>query len=235
MYKGKKIAVVMPVYNGGWKTKEIILKTPKIYDVFIAVDDGSSDESYKVLQSVKNIILLKHKENKGYGGAQKTLYREALKYNVDYAVLLHQDGQYSPNEIPLLLDKAIETGADIVLGSRVMSGKKAMLTGGVPKYKYYGNVFLTKLENIVFRTKISEFHTGFRAYSKNAMKSINFEELTDKYYFDSDVILEARRKKLKVAETPIGIYYHENLTYANPISYGFEIIYLILRYILKRH
>ncbi len=232
VYNGKRIAVVMPAYNAETKICGVIQRTPKIYDVYIVVEDKSKDGTLQVLKTINGIVLIEHARNMGYGGAQKTLYREALKYNVDYAVLLHDDGQYLPEEMPKLLDNAIANNSDIVLGSRVLGGK--MKDGKVPIYKYYGNIFLTLLENIAFGTSISEFHSGYRVYSKNAMKRINWDALTNKYYFDSDIILAALEKKLKITEEPISVHYWENITAANPFSYGLEILYLIGKHTIKR-
>ncbi len=237
MYKNKKIAVVMPAYNCDFKIESVIKKIPKIYDKFIAVDDKSTDKTLQVLEKIKkntkDMVLIKHPANRGYGGAQKTLYKAALDEGIDYAVLLHQDGQYDPSEIPMLVDAAIKKDADVILGSRVLSGK--MKEGEIPFYKIFGNKFLTALENLAFGTKITEFHTGYRVYSKNAMKWMPFDKLTDKYYFDSQVLLHLLDKKAKIAEVPISVNYKENVTSANPFSYGMEILYLIIKYKLKRY
>src|SRR3989344_5131682 len=127
MYKNKKLAVLMPAYNADFKIESVINKTPKIYDKFIVVEDKSTDKTLEVLRKVKkrmpDMVLIEHKENKGYGGAQKTLYKEAIKHGFDYVVLLHDDGQYNPAEITNLFDVAIKNKADLVLGSRIMSGK----------------------------------------------------------------------------------------------------------------
>ena len=226
----------MPAYNAETKILGVIRRIPKIYDKFIVVDDKSPDGTLHVLKKIKpkikNMILIVHEQNKGYGGAQKTLYAEALKQNVDYAVLLHDDGQYLPEEMTNLLNDAIDKKADILLGSRIL-GKK-MIEGGIPFYKRLGNIFLTFLENLTFDTTVSEFHTGYRVYSKRAMKAMNFENLTDKYYFDSEVILQLLQKKMKIVEVPISVDYKENITAANPFTYGLEIVYLILKHITKR-
>lgn len=233
MYKGKNIVVAMPAYNGGEKIAGVIARTPKIFDTFLVVDDASTDSTLRILQNIKNIQILRHEKNKGYGGAQKTLYKESLKRGADYTVLLHQDGQYDPAEMPKLVDAAINEQADVVLGSRILSGKQTMIKGGVPLYKYYGNKFLTAVENIAFGTHIAEFHTGYRVYSRNAIEKINLDSLTDKYYFDSDIILEALKHNLKIIQVPIGVHYYENVTAANPISYGFEILFLVFKHILR--
>ena len=236
MFKQKSFAVVMPAYNAESKINGVINRIPRIYDKFIVVDDKSTDDTLQVLKKIKpkmkNMILLLHKKNKGYGGAQKTLFKEALKSNVDYAVLLHDDGQYDPKEMTNLLNVAIENNADIVLGSRILGGK--MKEGGVPFYKQIGNKFLTALENIAFGTKITEFHTGYRVYSRQALRKIKWDKLTNKYYFDSEVILEILRNKLKIIEVPISVNYRENITAANPFTYGLEILYLIIRHIIGR-
>lgn len=220
----------MPAYNAEAKIISVIRRIPKVYDKLIVVDDKSTDATLQVLKKFKpkmeKMVLIVHKKNKMYGGAQKTLYKNALKYNVDYVVLLHDDGQYLPEEMTKLLDTAIKNNADVVLGSRVLGGK--MKEGGIPFYKRIGNRFLTTMENMAFGTQISEFHTGYRVYSKNALKKINWRKLTNKYYFDSEVILEVLRNKLKIVEVPISVNYRENVTAANPFIYGLEILYLII-------
>lgn len=232
-YRGKKIIVAMPAYNAESKIRNVIYSTPKIYDTFLVVEDKSTDGTLGVLKKISFIRLIRHEENRGYGGAQKTLYSEALKIrDADYVVLLHDDGQYDPAEMPVLLDCAIDSGADVVLGSRVLGGK--MREGGVPLYKYFGNKFLTALENLFFGTGISEFHTGYRVYSRRALERMNFKGLTDKYYFDSEILLEAIDKGLKISEAPISVRYKENITAANPFTYGLEIVYLIARHTLGR-
>lgn len=228
MYEKKKIAVIMPAYNAASKIAGVIEKTPKIFDWYIVVDDASTDGTLQVLEKIPGILLLKHGKNRGYGGAQKTLFKNAIECRADYAVLLHDDGQYRPEEMTVLLDAAISRNADVVLGSRVMGGK--MKAGGVPAYKYYGNLFLTALENVAFGTKITEFHTGYRAYSRKALETMEFDKLTDKYYFDSEILLEAISKGLKIIEAPVSVNYRENITAANPFTYGLEIVYLILKY-----
>jgi len=237
MYKNKKLAVLMPAYNADFKIESVINKIPTIYDKFIVVEDKSTDKTLEVLKKIKkrmpNMILIEHKANKGYGGAQKTLYKEALKHNFDYVVLLHDDGQYDPKETIKLFDAAIKNKADLVLGSRILSGK--MKEGKVPFYKIFGNKFLTAIENASFGTKITEFHTGYRVYSRRALQSMKFGELTDKYYFDSQVILHLLEAKNKIIEIPISVNYQENITAANPFSYGLEIVYLILKYKLRRY
>ena len=226
----------MPAYNAETKIAGVIKRIPKIYDKFIVVDDKSPDNTLQVLKKIKpktkSMILIVHDQNRGYGGAQKTLFTESLKQNVDYAVLLHDDGQYLPEEMTKLLDAAIDKKADIILGSRILGGK--MREGGVPFYKQFGNKFLTYLENLAFGTAISEFHTGYRVYSRKAMRAMKFDQLTDKYYFDSEVILQLLRKKVKIVEVPISVDYKENVTAANPFSYGLEILYLIFKHITKR-
>jgi glycosyltransferase involved in cell wall biosynthesis len=232
VYKNKRIAVVMPAYNAESKIAGVIARTPRIYEYFVVVDDKSTDGTLGVLEKTRGIRLLKHAKNRGYGGAQKTLYKEALRLGVDYAVLLHDDGQYDPAEMTKLLDCAIERAADVVLGSRVLGGR--MAEGGVPLYKYLGNRALTALENAFFGTSISEFHTGYRVYSRRALELIDWDALTDKYYFDSEVFVQVLAKRLRIAEVPISVHYKENITAANPVTYGMEIVYLLGSYALSR-
>lgn len=234
MYKGKYITVVMPSYMSSKKrVADVAKRVPDFVDKFIAIDDKSPDNTYEILKRIKKIDkVLQHKKNRGYGGAQKTLYKEALKYRTDYAVMIHDDGQYLPEEMGALIDNAIRNKSDIVLGSRVLGGK--MKEGGVPAYKYWGNRFLTEFENVCFGTNISEYHTGFRVFSRRALEKLAWEKFTDGYYIDTEDLFDAVERGMKITEEPISVDYRMNVTAANPFSYGLDIVGISLKFAAHR-
>lgn len=239
-YQSKKIIVVMPVYNTAKSIENVFKRIPRvIYSRLfkvIMVNDGSSDNSVEVISKLrkkyKKIELISHSKNKGYGAAQKTGFNKAVKYGADIGVLLHSDGQYSPELLPKML-KPFNHGADIVMGSRILGG--SALKGGMPLHRYLGNRFLTKIENIVYGMNISEFHTGYMLYSKKALNTINFNKLSNKFHFDGEMILMAGKKKLKIVEIPIPTIYAQEKSYLNPITYGFDVLKILFKYIIGKY
>lgn len=235
-----KIVVIMPAYNAEKTIGDVFKRVPKdaykrIFE-FIVINDGSEDDTENVVKNLKKkykkIKLVNHEHNKGYGRAQKTGYREALKDGADIAVLLHSDGQYAP-ELLLEMIKPIEEGeADIVGGSRMLGGKA--LEGNMPLVRYYGNIFLTKLENFVFRMNLTSYHDGYKAYSRKALEEIPFEKYSNDFYFDSEMLVGAKRKNLKIVEIPIPTRYAGEKSYLNPIKYGFGVLGVIFKYIIRR-
>jgi glycosyltransferase involved in cell wall biosynthesis len=231
--------VVMPAYNAG-KTIESVFERlpreaiPKIKE-FIVIDDGSKDDTpakVKTLSQTYGIKLLTHDPNRGYGAAQKTGFTQALTDGADLVVLLHSDGQYSP-ELILEMMKPIEEGrADVVGGSRIKGGKA--LEGGMPPIRYYGNIFLSKIENLVFRMNLTTYHSGYKAYSRKALESIPFRGYSDRFHFDSEMLVGCKRAKLKVVEVPIPTRYAGEKSYLNPIPYGFSVLGVIFRYLVGK-
>ncbi len=232
----KKIIVVMPAYNAEKTICSVFERVPKDalekISEFIVVNDGSKDKTEETVKKLMNeykIKLINHEKNRGYGGAQKTGYKGALRNGADIAVLLHSDGQYAPE---LLCDmvKPIEEGnADVVGGSRILGGKA--LEGGMPIIRYIGNIFLTKLENFVFHMNLTEYHSGYKVYSRYALESIPFEEYSNNFYFDSEMLVGAKRNNLKIVEIPIPTRYAGEKSYLNPIKYGFGVLGVIFRYL----
>lgn len=227
-----KTVIVIPAYNAEKTIEGVLKRIPKnSYDEIIIVNDGSDDRTSEIIKKHK-VKLLEHKKNRGYGGAQKTGFKEALKNGADIIALLHADGQYPPEELPKI-KKPIENGnADVVLGSRALHGK--MLEGGMPLTRFIGNRFLTFIENLILRMNISEYHTGYRVYSRKALEKILFDLNSDKYEFDSEILIQCKLKKLKIKEIPIPTYYGEEISYLNPWDYGFRIIKVLINYIIHR-
>ncbi|MBC8274118.1 MAG: glycosyltransferase family 2 protein [Chloroflexi bacterium] len=227
-----KICIVIPAYNAGNTLGQVFSRIPRgDYHRIIVVDDGSLDNTAEVARK-HEVELIQHEQNRGYGGAQKTGFKRALELGADIMVLLHADAQYAPEEMPKLIEAAVDQNADIVLGSRALGGQ--MIKGGMPLIRYIGNRLLTKIENMVLGTSISEFHTGYRVYTANALKSLDFEDYTDQFHFDSEVLFDAKKKGLKIVEVPIGTTYAGEKSYLNPVTYGAQVLLLTLRYKLGK-
>ena len=230
-----RIVVVMPAYNAGKTIEKVFKRIPRkvldnIYRI-IVVNDGSKDNTLQVVKNLKkkyNLDLLDHVKNKGYGRAQKTGFRHALKLGADIAVLLHSDGQYAPEVMDKLLEPLEAGKADVVQGSRILGGKS--LQGGMPLYKYFGNRVLTFMENIAYGMNMAEYHSGYMLYSKKALQVIPFEKLSDKFHFDGEMLIVAKKKKLRIKEVPIPTRYASEKSYLNPVTYGFEVFKTILNF-----
>jgi len=235
----QKIIVVMPAYNAGATIESVFQRLPreavKRISEYVIVNDGSCDDTQEKAQKIAkeyNVKLLNHNPNRGYGAAQKTGFTRALADGADIAVLLHSDGQYAP-ELILEMIKPIEEGrADVVGGSRILGGKA--LEGGMPMHKYIGNLFLSKLENIVFHLNLTTYHSGYKAYSRKALKNIPFMKYSDKFHFDSEMLVGCKRAKLKVAEVPVPTRYAGEKSYLNPVTYGLSVLGVIFRYLIGK-
>jgi glycosyltransferase involved in cell wall biosynthesis len=230
----KKIVVVMPAYNAA-KTIESVFeripkKTLKKISRFVVVNDGSKDGTADILKRLSKkyrITVLTHNPNRGYGAAQKTGFQKAVQDGADIAVLLHSDGQYAPEIMDKLLKPLEEGSADIVQGSRILGG--GAIEGGMPLYKYVGNRALTCMENIAYGMKMAEYHSGYMLYSKKALTSIQFEKLSNTFHFDGEMLLMAGKKKLRILELPIPTRYATEESHLNPITYGFDVIKIIVK------
>jgi glycosyltransferase involved in cell wall biosynthesis len=205
----------------------------------LVIDDASSDASSTVAaQWVKQnkkprVKVLRNPVNQGYGGNQKLGYRYAIDNGFDRVVLLHGDGQYAPEAISDLLAAMSMHHAQVVLGTRMHSLSSAR-RGGMPLYKILGNVLLTKLQNFISQQRLSEFHTGFRAYSTSFLRQINFELNTNDFHFDTEILLQAFHAEAKVVEVPIATHYGEEKCHVNSISYGFQAIRSTLQFACHR-
>ena len=233
-----KIIVVMPAYNAGKTLCEVFERIPnyayKMVSEIIIVNDGSQDHTERLVSSFlmkkyPKIKLINHEMNKGYGAAQKTGYKEALKDGAEAVVLLHSDGQYAP-ELLLEMTVPIYNGADVVGGSRLLGGE---MKKNMPLIRYYGNRFLTKLENIIFNMNITTYHCGYKAYSRKALEKIPFEKYSDNFWFDSEMMIGAKRNNLQIVEIPIPTRYAEEKSYLNPIPYGIGVLGVIIKYLTR--
>ncbi|MCL5017290.1 MAG: glycosyltransferase family 2 protein [Patescibacteria group bacterium] len=235
MINNKKIVIVLPAYNAAMTLKKTINAIPKgISDEIILVDDASSDETVKIAKDL-GLKVFVHSKNRGYGGNQKTCYKEALGLRADIAVMVHPDFQYDPTFIPGLVMPLINDECDAVFGSR-MKDPKAALNGGMPYWKFVANIFLTKLENFVLRSDLSEYHSGFRAYSKKVMQ-LPLQLNSDDFVFDSEIIAQMNIAGMKIKEIPISTKYFpeaSQIGFKRSVEYGFGILNMLRKYLFFR-
>lgn len=232
-----RVIVVMPAYNASRTLEKTYgdLPTDQIYEV-ILVDDVSSDNTVEVATQL-GLKCLVHAQNAGYGGNQKTCYREALADGADIVVMLHPDNQYDATRVPSMVAPIARGEADMVLGSRLLGGRAATLSGGMPIWKYISNRFLTTVENVVLGTRLSEMHTGYRAYSRQLLETIPFERNSNDFVFDTEVIAEAVAHGFRLAEVPVPTRYFpeaSSVNFRRSLEYGLATLGVMGRYLLHR-
>jgi len=230
-----KVVVVMPAYNAAKTLRMTYADLPHdVVDLVILVDDGSSDETAQVARAL-GLELFIHNRNYGYGANQKTCYREALKAGADIVVMVHPDYQYDPALLPEIIRPIREEHAEVVLGSRLM-GLHPMKQG-MPWWKYVANRFLTRLENVVFGLRLSEYHTGYRAYRREVLESVNVEMNSDSFIFDQEILAQVVTLGMRITEVPVPTRYFREASSASFFQstvYGLSILHLLLRYLLHR-
>jgi glycosyltransferase involved in cell wall biosynthesis len=230
-----KVVVVMPAYNAAKTLHMTYADLPQnVVDLVIVVDDGSSDETARIARDL-GLELFIHDRNYGYGANQKTCYREALRAGADIVVMVHPDYQYDPTLLPEII-RPIEAGeADVVLGSRLMGIHP--IRQGMPWWKYYSNRFLTTLENLVFGLHLSEYHTGYRAFRRQVLESVNLEMDSDRFIFDQEILAQIVNVKMRITEVPVPTRYFAQASSASLFQssvYGVSILWLLVRYLLHR-
>lgn len=231
-----KVIVVMPAYNAAKTVVDTYRRIPPDWvDEVILVDDGSADETAKVAQEL-DLTLVVHPHNAGYGANQKTCYMEALRRGADIVIMLHPDGQYDPSIIPNMITMLREDKGDFIFGSRFMTEGGA-LSGGMPKYKFLANRFLTTIENWVLGTKMSEFHTGYRAYNRKLLMTLPWLRNSTDFAFDTEMIFQAVHFGFRLAETPVSTRYFNDassITFRASTKYGLKTLLTAFRYTLHR-
>lgn len=230
-----KVVVVMPAYNAAKTLRMTYQELPhEVVDLVILVDDGSKDETIQIAREL-GLEIFVHNRNYGYGANQKTCYREALRAGADIIVMVHPDYQYDPTLLPQII-APIETGAaDVVLGSRLLGGD--VMKQGMPWWKFIANRFLTEMENSVFGLKLAEYHTGYRAYRRSALETVNVEMNSDNFVFDQEIMAQFVEAKLRIAEVPVPTRYFPQASSASFVQstrYGLSIIWVLSRYLLHR-
>jgi glycosyltransferase involved in cell wall biosynthesis len=231
----KKVIVVMPAHNAEKTLEHTYNDIPKDWVAEIVLtDDGSRDGTINLARKL-GLRVFAHKKNKGYGANQKTCYREALKLGGDIMVMVHPDHQYDPKAIPQLILPLHNEECDAVFGSRMLGGRP--LEGGMPKWKYLGNIFLTALENAVFYMYLTEYHSGLRAYSRKYLETVKFELNSDDFVFDSEIIAQGVIHDLRIREIPIETRYFEEASkigFLRSVVYGFSILRTLAKFKLHK-
>lgn len=227
------ITAVLPAYNAAKTIKKTVSDIPRdIVNKIILVDDASRDDTVRIAEGL-GLEVFVHEKNRGYGGNQKTCYKKAIENGADIVVMVHPDYQYDPKAIPELVKPIIEGRADAVFGSRMMKG--GALQGGMPLWKHNANIMLTALENVIFRTYLTEYHSGFRAYSAKVLKSIRFDLNSDGFIFDTEIIAQILLHNFKIEEVPIRTRYFDeasSIKLCPSILYGLGILKTLLKYML---
>jgi glycosyltransferase involved in cell wall biosynthesis len=236
MLLNKKIIVVLPAYNAAKTLERTYNEIPfDIVDEVVLVDDRSKDDTVEVGKrlGIRHIIL--HDVNKGYGGNQKSCYNKALELGADIVVMLHPDYQYTPKLIPSMCYLIAQDLYPVVLGSRILG--KGALNGGMPLYKYIFNRFLTLSENIMIGQKLSEYHTGYRAFSRTVLESINYNVNNDDFVFDNEMLSQIFMKKFEIAEITCPTKYFEDassINFSRSMKYGLGVLRVSLTHRLHQ-
>lgn len=237
MLNNKKIVVVMPAYNAEKTLIDTWNEIPfDLVDEVILVDDCSNDNTFEVARKLGVHHVIRHDSNKGYGGNQKTCYQKALEINADIIVMLHPDYQYTPKLIPSMVHLLASGLFEVVMGSRILG--KGAINGGMPRYKYISNRFLTLTQNLLIGQKLSEYHTGYRAYTAEVLRSINFMEDDDDFIFDNQLLSQIFMKGYQIAEITCPTKYFpeaSSINLARSTKYGFGVLNVSMRHFLHKH
>ena len=220
----KKWCVIIPTFNNDKTLEKVLKEVLNICKNIIVVNDGSDDRTSQILKNFSDKIdIITHKKNKGKGKSLRDAFEYAIKKDFDYVVLLHGDGQYAPEELPKLMYGLEKNKYDVVMGSRMIN-KRDALKGGMPFYKFLGNITLTKIQNFLLNTKLAEFHTGYRIYSINSLKNIPFHLNTNDFHFDTEILIQLFIVNSKIKEISIPTFYGDEICHLNGIKYAFDII-----------
>jgi glycosyltransferase involved in cell wall biosynthesis len=236
MYNNKKVVVVMPAYNAS-KTIEMTLNEVPMHivDEVILVDDASKDDTSEVARSLGIHHVIKHEQNKGYGGNQKTCYNKALEIGADIVVMVHPDYQYTPKLVEAMVSIIGNELYDVVLASRILG--KGALKGGMPIYKYIANRILTLIQNIIMNQKLSEYHTGYRAFSKKSLESISYDLNSDDFVFDNQMLTQLLYKGFECGEVTCPTKYFEeasSINFTRSSIYGLGCLWAAFQYRLNK-
>jgi len=225
----------MPAYNAAKTLHMTYADLPHdVVDLVILVDDGSKDETARIAKEL-GLELFVHDKNYGYGANQKTCYREALRAGADIVVMVHPDYQYDPTLLPEIIRPIQEGKADVVLGSRLLGADA--LAQGMPWWKYYANRFLTYLENKSFGLDLAEYHTGYRAFRREALESVNLQMNSDAFIFDQEIMAQVVQLNMRIAEVPVPTRYFaqaSSASFGQSVVYGLSILWVLTKYLLHK-
>lgn len=236
MINQKKIIVVLPAYNAGKTLSDTYLEIPfDIVDDVILVDDNSSDNTQDIAKELGINHIILHEKNLGYGGNQKSCYNKALEIGGDIIIMLHPDYQYTPKLIHSMSYLIANEVYPVVIGSRILG--KGALKGGMPLYKYVANRFLTLFQNILMNQKLSEYHTGYRAYSRVVLEQIDFNKNSNDFIFDNQFIAQIFHKGFEIAEITCPTKYFEDassINFSRSLKYGLGVMTVAVTYFLSK-
>jgi 2-polyprenyl-3-methyl-5-hydroxy-6-metoxy-1,4-benzoquinol methylase len=238
--RGKRIGILIVAYNAVTTLARVFQRIkPEVWDnveEVVVFDDASQDNTYelavgyKTLQGVPKLNVIKNQKNLGYGGNQKAGYRYFAEKGFDVVVLLHGDGQYAPEILAEMYHPLVTGEADAVFGSRMMKAHGGPLKGGMPLYKFAGNQILTTIENRALGMNLTEFHSGYRAYSLAALRRLDLSRMTNDFHFDTEIIVKLHHQGFRIREIPIPTYYGTEICYVNGMKYAADVVRAIWRY-----
>ncbi|MCS7003906.1 MAG: glycosyltransferase family 2 protein [Cytophagales bacterium] len=234
MYKGKKVVVVLPAYNASKTLEQTYQEIPfEWVDEVVLVDDYSKDNTIEIARKLGIQHIIRHERNKGYGGNQKTCYKKALELGADIIIMLHPDYQYTPLLIPAMISIIGNGLYPVVFGSRILGG--GALQGGMPLYKYIANRILTFTQNLFMGQKLSEYHTGYRAYARKVLETVPFEKCSDDFIFDNEIIAQIFANRFEIAEVTCPTKYFpdaSSINFKRSLIYGLGVLRVSLLYFL---
>jgi glycosyltransferase involved in cell wall biosynthesis len=235
MLSGKRVAVVLPAYNAARTLEKTVAEIPRdIVDEILLVDDFSKDETLDIARRL-GLRVFQHERNFGYGRNQKTCYAEALRLNADIVVMLHPDYQYDPRLVVPMAALIASGVYDVVLASRILGGKAR--SGGMPLYKYISNRFLTLVENLLVGAKLSEYHSGYRAFSSDVLRTLPLLMNSDDFVFDNEMLVQAIYFQFRIGEMSCPTSYFpeaSSISFQRSVKYGFGVLWTALRFRLQK-
>lgn len=236
MYNNKKVVVVLPAYNAAQTLEKTYAEIPfDLVDEVVLVDDHSSDNTSALGKQLGIKHVVRHPANRGYGGNQKTCYDTALDLGADIVIMLHPDYQYTPQLLPAMITIIGNGVYPVVFGSRILG--KGAIKGGMPMYKYIANRFLTLFQNILMGQKLSEYHTGYRAFSKEVLQACDYEKNSDNFIFDNQMIAQIFAKGFEIAEVTCPTKYFEeasSINFSRSMEYGLGVLGVSIRYFFHK-
>lgn len=236
MVRDHRVVVVMPAYNAVRTLEQTFAEVPRdVVDEIVLVDDASQDDTAELARSLGIDHVIRHDENRGYGGNQKTCYRKSLELGADIVIMLHPDYQYSPRLIPAMAELVASGLFPVVLGSRILGG--GAISGGMPLYKYLANRLLTAFQNLCTGAKLSEYHTGYRAFSAQLLAQLDLDANSDDFIFDNQMLAQVLARDCRIGEVTCPAHYFgeaSSINFRRSVTYGLGVIGVSVQHLLGR-